>query len=107
MSTISAQDAAALRQRFPEAPPKPIAAYTTTELVALKRYGPAVIGAALYLAAQAAAAESAGGRHGEAILATEKVVPISLRDEKRAAAPTVEAPAAPAAPTPAAKKKGA
>jgi len=53
---------------YPAKPPKPLAKYDVHELVKLKNYGPAVIGGALYLAAQKAAVESTNERLGPAIL---------------------------------------
>lgn len=68
-------------KRWPTKPPKPLKQYTTAELVALKKFGPATIGGALYLASQRAVEETKDNRFGEAILSkSDKPVEyISLR----------------------------
>lgn len=53
---------------FPKVYPKPVKDYTTTELVALKNFGPAQIGGALYLASQKVSASTSDGIYGPAIL---------------------------------------
>lgn len=54
--------------RWPAEPPKPIAAYSDEELRRVAKYGPAVVGGLLYLAARKVQTESAGGRYGPAVL---------------------------------------
>lgn len=67
--------------KWPTKPPKPVGKYTAAELCALKKFGPATIGGALYLASQKAQQETKDNRFGEAILSkSDKPVEyVSLR----------------------------
>lgn len=54
--------------RWPKPLSKPLKKYSTEELLAFKNFGPATIGGALYVAAQAASRDTADARFGPAIL---------------------------------------
>lgn len=71
--------------------------WTDEELLAVKHFGPAIIGQEMYEAAQAVAVATKDGIFGPALLASDPIVPAPIV-EKPAPAPVKSDPEPPATP---------